>query len=155
MLPLQTVRVVANPFNALDERGEPCCAVAFEDAPRAYLGATRTDILGAPVPLHEADGVTYAKVTFAFDARPRGVPLSSFTRRRVRDRDWLPADAESAAALGVAPFVAPEKALTAAADEAAARWKAQHGVLPAWAQPAPAAPVQTPKPAAKAAPAET
>ncbi len=140
----RTIRVVANPYCALDADGNPCGAVSLDpdaaNGAERHIGAKRTtttlvkfggvDALGRTVADPRGAGL-YA-TTWAFSAEPVTVHDTAYHRQRLACGELFPADRETARALGVA-FVEPEKALDAAKTSAAALYAQAHGAPPAWA----------------------
>lgn len=140
----RTIRVVANPFCALDASGNPCGAVALDpdaaNGAERHIGAKRTtktlvkfggvDGLGRTIA--DPRGAGLYETTWAFSSEPVTVHDTAYHRQRIACGELLPADRETAAALGVA-FIEPTKALAAAKAEAAALYALAHGAPPAWA----------------------
>lgn len=151
----RTLRVVANPFCALDANGAPCGAVQLDpdasNGAERHIGAKRTtrtlvkfggvDALGRTIA--DPRGAGLYETTWEFSSEPVTVHDTPYHRQRIACGELFPADRETAAALGVA-FVEPSKALASAKAAAATAFAQAHGAPPAWAtQTNPA-----PKPAA-------
>jgi hypothetical protein len=102
MKKMRTLSVVANPYVALDEHGTPSCAVLVEGVSDQYVGAT-IDV--------EAEKAAGGKRRLRFSTMPVTVPLSAYYIRRMRDRELLPADADSARWAGQHEFELPEQIL--------------------------------------------
>ena len=129
-MPLPLATVLANPYNTIDHEARPTCAVSFEDAPHAYIGASRSEKPGAPVPLHPDK--TYSQVLWSFSDEPSRVAASRVMRKHAAAGNILAADETSARLLGV-PYADPMKAREATKARAAKRHEAECGALPPWA----------------------
>lgn len=140
----RTFRVVANPFCALDEHGNPCGAVQLDpdasNGAERHIGAKRTtralvrfggvDSRGRA--LSDPRGAGLYETTWAFSSEPVEVHDTPYHRQRIACGELFAADRETAQALGVA-FVEPAKALAAAKAAAALAHAQTHGAPPPWA----------------------
>jgi hypothetical protein len=120
-----TIKVVPNPYSALDADGRAQCAVSKENAIDAYVGAELD---------HEESAKT-GKNIFKFSADPVVLPRSAYYLRRLQERALLPADAETAKYAGIAEkdHQAPETALALEKERASNAFEEAHGHLPAFA----------------------
>jgi hypothetical protein len=138
--------VVANPFCALDDDGDPSGAVTRSDIHERRIGAT------LDTERSKASGI--CKYTFT-DA-PETLPDSAAHRSYLRSGEVIPAD-EATAALVSRKFVPVADVLAAAKARAIAEYRAAYGVDPACAkaplQTAPATPTPAPSAPAAIAPA--
>lgn len=135
-MPDTSLLVVANPYCALDEDGNPVGAL-----PRADVGGGR--LVGA---VRSVDDAGNRALTFSDKAE--AVPDLVIFRRWLRHGEILCGDAATAAEVGI-PWVPVADALAASREAAVARFQAATGRLPAFAipttPPAPAAAETTPK----------
>lgn len=117
-MPKTTVKVVPNPYHAIDHEGTPQCVVGLPGA-RAYIGATLDLIASAKT----------GKSKFFypdFPSRTYEVPLSADISTAVRDGSLLAADLKSAKLCGLSEkefkavdaILADEKARTAKSHKA-------------------------------------
>jgi hypothetical protein len=115
----RTLKVMANPFSALDVDGNPQGAVELEGIAGQYVGAVLD-----PEALRRS-----GRHGFRFLGEEVSVPLTAYYVRRLRDGDLLPADEEAAQFAG-RRFVAPATALAEAREHARLAFLATFGHEP-------------------------
>lgn len=154
-MPSVPLRVIPNPYSALDQFGSPSGAARLDPdkrisgGQRRYIGArlevdilaTRLDGAGRPDGSGLAPTLQRNRWSFQTDAAIE-IADTPFHRRLLQQGSILPWDQGThVRVFGVAvPFVEPKAALDAALQAAVARWKAEHpyGEEPAFlAAPAP------------------
>ncbi len=139
----QTLRVLPNPYCALDADGDPAGAVPRVDLTntatierRNRQGRTvKTQVptltvllcaAVAPVPAGKS-----AKVKYAFESDPATVPDCVEHRGYLRRGEAFAADEATAKLVGI-EYVEPDFALELAKERAANEFKAERGVFPHW-----------------------
>lgn len=137
-MPEATLLVVANPYCALDEEGNPVGALRRTDlGPEALIGAVRSV---AP------DGTR----TLVWLDEPKAIPANQTHRRWLQHGEILPADEATAREVGIA-FVPVAEALAKAKANAAKAFQQATGRLPPFAEAAPAKPAAPASETTKAA----
>lgn len=152
VLSAQRLRVVANPYHALDAQGRPAGAVPL-DPTRAsgsvrYIGATLAatvlerwggkDRLGRPT--FDPRGYGRQDTTWSFSDEPVEIEDTPYHRQRLASRELFAADEATHATVfrGRVPFVPPADALAVAKADAAAAFERETGAPPPFAAaPAP------------------
>lgn len=151
---MNELRVVCNPFVALDHDGVPAGLFPFEpdhaNGARRWVGAIVDRSRSGPVkpPPGQKAPMTFVQTNakggrgtsmvqvdihrhlFAFDIGPQRVPNTAHYRKGVLHGDIFAADLASSQDLGQARFIPPAQALAAARDKAIAEWKASYGSEP-------------------------
>lgn len=133
---LKTLRVVPNPYTALDADGDPCGYVLRTDLRRL---SKKPILLGAQRILR--NGAIKVQV----DAEPVEVPDIAAYRTHLRNGEILPADEATARRCGLL-WTPPAEALATRRERAALDHLAATGDLPAWATAPAAAPAPTDPP---------
>jgi len=139
--PKQTLKVVPNPYGAIDHNGQPCCAVMChqgEHVPRGtirYVGANIVDAaIVRPAVEVSIGGVVHQtqpadhEIVWEFSAEPVDVPnIPYYVEHITRNADLIAADVTTAKLCGISQFVEPSKLLAQSKEAARAEWDAQHG----------------------------
>lgn len=139
------VRVYPNPYCHLDHEGEP--QGVYPDDPdisagdRRWVGATldldRTKVLEVfkrDDPRHGSQVAPAQTTKFRFETAPVMRPMSKHYRDGIRTGCLVAADEVSAKFAGIKDFIPPEKALARERERAIARWVANYGTPPPFAQ---------------------
>lgn len=123
------LKVVPNPYSAIDQDGRPSGAVTKEGLVDHYVGAT----------VDAEETAKTRKFVFKFDTTTVvEVPATNYYRKRIVDRELLPADEETAKYLGIEKFEAPSVVLEKAHAEAQTNFENTYGRVPTPSVPPPA-----------------
>ncbi len=150
------LKVVANPYCALDHEGVPCGAYPFDPehgagamrnvGARIDTARTRVLVKGHEMPFkgrkYPLSGGGAQRTFWAYDLSPQDVPDCAHYRAGIRSGDIFPGDEATARAVG-ATWRLPAEALSEAREEAIATWRANSGEDPAfdlWGDLAPTTP---------------
>lgn len=96
------LKVVPNPYSAIDQEGRPSGVVTKEGLMDHYVGAT----------IDQEESRKTNKAVYKFDTTTVvEVPATTYYRKRVADRELLPADEETAKYLGIEKFEDPAAVL--------------------------------------------
>lgn len=129
---VKTIRVVANPYFALDHKARPCGAFPLEPGAdgqnRGYLGARVDRLLTRVLGTKEAGDIRepLQDTVFSFSKDPVEVLANPYYLGALRCGAILPADEKSASVAGL-KFLPPEQAIANAKAEAIAKFDADYG----------------------------
>jgi len=122
---VRMIKVVPNPYSALDADGRAQGVVSIEGHPDRYVGAN----------LDVEESKKTGKLIFKIASDPVDVPASPYYLRRLQTRELLPGDAETAKYAGYEDktFEGAETVLAREKDRTSSTFEDANGRLPAFA----------------------